>query len=391
MGLDLKKWVVEKLGGEMKGTLIDVSSEEFFLLASDYYIRELAFWSCVNRFANAISKCEFKTFYNHQEVKKAEYYLWNIEPNKNQNSNAFIQKLISKLFLDNEVLIVESNGQLMVADSFSKIPFAMFDDQFKDVQVGEFKYSKTFYQADVMYLELNSKDMRRLVNGMYESYSKMLAYAMKSYQKSRGNRGILNVSAMAQASEGFQETFEKLMNERFKNFLNADNAVLPLFEGYSYNDIGSKTYSNEGTRDIKAMVDDIFDMTARAFCMPPSLAKGDVQDTQKAIDELLTFGVDPLADKIQTEANRKRNGMSGFLAGNYMKIDTSTIKHIDIFEIATPIDKLISSGAFCVNDILKALGREEIQEDWARQHFITKNYSNIEDVLKGLGIEGGEN
>ena len=43
----------------------------------EVYLRELAFWTCVNKIANAISKCEFKTYIKKKEVKGQEYYLWN--------------------------------------------------------------------------------------------------------------------------------------------------------------------------------------------------------------------------------------------------------------------------------------------------------------------------
>ena len=39
-----------------------VTAEEFFDLYSDTYIRELAFHACVSFIANAVSKCEFKTY-----------------------------------------------------------------------------------------------------------------------------------------------------------------------------------------------------------------------------------------------------------------------------------------------------------------------------------------
>ena len=65
------------------------------------------------------------------------------------------------------------------------------------------------------------------------------------------------------------------------------------------------TYT-ESTRDIKALADDIFDFTARALSFPPSLAKGDVQDTSKATEELLTFCLDPLARILEKEINRKK-------------------------------------------------------------------------------------
>ena len=385
MALNFKKWLLTKLsGGQSQVSAVEMDGCNFFNIMDDIYLRELAFWTCVNKIANALSKCEFKTYVGNVAVKKAEYYAWNVEPNRNQNAPAFLTKLIGKLYRTNEVLVVEANGQFLVADSFEKVKYALYDYTFKNVTVDEFQFGKTFQQGEVLYLELNSVDMKRLVNGIYQSYKDLIAYASKAYQKSRGNRGILNIDAQAQAAEDFSDTLQDLMNNYFRRFFNTDNAVLPLYDGYKYDDLGSKTYSNETTRDIKAMTDDIFDFTARAFSFPPSLAKGDVQDTGKATDELLTFCIDPLAHMLEDEINRKRNGFEGFLRGNYVKIDTTTVKHIDIFDIATPVDKLISSGAFTINDIRRIIGEPEIAEDWANQHFITKNYSTIQDLLESL-------
>ena len=36
----------------------------------EVYLRELAFWTCVNKIANAISKCEFKTYIKKKEDKR---------------------------------------------------------------------------------------------------------------------------------------------------------------------------------------------------------------------------------------------------------------------------------------------------------------------------------
>ena len=385
MALNFKKWLLTRLGGgQEQVTSMEIEGCDFFNIMDDIYLRELAFWTCVNKIANALSKCEFKTYTGNKAVKNSEYYLWNIEPNRNQNSSAFLTKLIGKLYRENEALVIESNGQLLVADSFGKDRYALYDYIFKDVEVDEYSFSRTFTQSEVLYFQLNSVNMKSLIDGIYQSYKDLITYASKTYQKSRGNRGILNIDAQAQAADDFSDTLQELMNNYFRRFFNTDNAVLPLYDGYKYEDIGSKTYSNETTRDIKAMTDDIFDFTARAFSFPPSLAKGDVQDTEKATDELLTFCIDPIAHMLEDEINRKRNGFDGFLKGNYVKIDTTTVKHIDIFDIATPVDKLISSGAFTINDIRRMIGEPEITEDWADQHFITKNYSTIQELLESL-------
>lgn len=388
MGLNFKKWLTERISSNAEKTkMIEMDWTEFFSLMDNVYIRELAFWTCVNKIANALSKCEFRTYFEHESVKKSEYYLWNVEPNRNQNASAFLTKLIGTLYLKNEALVIESSGQLFVADDFQKTVYALYDYQFTGVVVDNFTFGKTFYQSEVLYFQLNSVHMRNLVNLLYSSYNDLMQYAANAYKKSRGSRGILNIDAQAQHEDDFSDTLQELMTNYFKKFFESENAVLPLYDGYKYEELQSKTYSSESTRDIKALTDDIFDFTARAFSFPPSLAKGDVQDTGKATDELLTFCIDPLARMLEKEINRKRNGQAALLKGTYLRIDTTTVKHIDIFDIATPVDKLISSGAFCVNDIRRLIGESQINEEWADQHFITKNYSTIQDLLESLGLE----
>lgn len=389
--MNIVRWLIDKFGGKpVPVNFVDMDSyDEYASLVFDIYIREMAFWSAVNLIANAVSKCEFKTYLNGEEVKGPEYYLWNIEPNRNQSSSVFIHKLISKLYRNNEALVIEQNGQLLVADGFSRKPYALYDDVFTQVQVEDFTFSKSFTQSEVLYFRLNEENIRKLVNGLYENYSKLIAYSMTAYRKSRGTKGIFKYNTLPMAGSREEETFNALINKKIKDWMNSDTAALPLGNGQEWKELEHKTYNNESTRDIKAQIDDIFDFTARAFSIPPAILRGDVQDTSKAIDQLLTFCVDPLADMLQEEANRKRNGYVGFSRGTYLKIDTKSIKHVDLLSVASAIDKLIGSGAFCINDIRKAVGDEPISEDWAEQHFITKNYETVENALTAL--EGGEN
>ena len=365
-------------------TSTEVTDEEMYNIIAEIQIRELAFWSCVNMIASSVSKCELKTFVAGKEVKGREYYAWNVSPNKNQNSTAFMHKLIAQLYLKNECLVIEENDQLLVADSFQQQEYALVDNIFEGVTVGNYTFATKYRMSDVMYFKLSEKDMRKVTNAIYESYGKLISYGMKSYQKSRGNRGVLNYAAMAQGDERAKTAFDDLMNNRFKKFFNEDNAVLPLPKGYDYTDIGSKTYSDSSTRDIRAMMDDISDFTSKGFGIPPALSKGDIAGIKDAITLYLTVCIDPLVDNIAEEINRKRYGFKEFSKGNYLKIDTKSIIHVDLLSVSTAIDKLIASGAFTINDIRKLVNEEPIDEEYANTHFLTKNYSSIDDVLNAL-------
>lgn len=369
-------------------TTTQVTDEEFYNIVAEIQIRELAFWSCVNMVANSISKCELKTYKNNLEVKEQEWYAWNVNPNKNQNSSQFMHKLIAKLYHDNECLVIDEGGQLLIADSFQQTEYALIDNIFEGVTLTDYTFPKIYRMSDVMYFKLSEKDMRRVTNGLYESYGKLITYGMKAYQKSRGSRGVLDYGTLSQGDEKAKAAFDDLMNNRFKKFFTSDNAVLPLPKGYVYTDIGSKTYSDSSTRDIRAMMDDISDFTAKGFGIPPALSKGDIAGIKDAMVLYLTVCIDPLTDMIAEEINRKRYGFAEFSKGNYLKIDTKSILHVDLLSVSTAIDKLIASGAFTINDIRKLVNEEPIDEDYANTHFLTKNYSSIEDVLNALNAGG---
>lgn len=315
MGLSLRKLFKarEKPGEDVQRvSSVEITDQQVRDAVTEICLRELAFWTCVGKIANALTKCEFRTFYEGEELFKDEYYLWNYEPNRNQNKAEFLSKAMEQLFRNNELLIVESyDGQLLVADDFSVTKNALYGDTYTNVQVDDYTFSRSFRSSDVLHWTLNNKNVNRIIQSLYDSYSKLIDYSAKSYLKSRGSRGTLNISAMAQSDKLFNEKLEKLMNEYFKSFFESPNAVLPLFEGYSYTDIGSKTYSEGTSRDIKSQYDDIFDFTARGFSMPPTLAKGDVQDTEKAVDEMLTFCLDPLAQMLMQEIHNMWMSVDG--------------------------------------------------------------------------------
>ena len=122
--------------------------------------------------------------------------------------------------------------------------------------------------------------------------------------------------------------------------------------------------------------------------MPASIANGTVQDTSKAIDEFLTFCIDPLIEILTDEINRKLFSKQQLINNYYIKFDTKSIKHIDLIDIGTSIEKLISSGFTCVNDLREACGLDLINEEWANQFFMTKNYATIEELMNSM--KGGD-
>lgn len=397
MGISFKRWLLTKLGA---GGPADIACVDLQQAAEEYRIRELAFHTCVTMIANAIGKCEFKTYQNGKENKEGEYYLWNIEPNRNQNSTAFLHKLVHQLYIHNEALVIttkplDGREALVVADSFTvSDEYPAKPQEYTGVTVGEVTYQKAFTEKEVLHFRLHCCNVKPVLDGLCQSYARLVQTAMKSYAWANGKHYKVHVEQLAQigtvGTEGkdWNTQFSEMLQNQVKPFLTGENGVLPEFSGYRYEDVGGSADVQRSTRDIRALVDDIFDFTARALCIPPVLLFGDVAGTKDATSRWLTTCIDPLCDQLQEEIIRKRYGYEEWKKGNFLRIDTSAILHFDLFGNAASIEKLIGSGAFTINDVRKAAGQSEIDESWANEFFITKNFSTIEEMLQAG--KGGE-
>lgn len=359
--------------------------------ATKVAVEEMAIFSCVNLLSGIIAKCEFKTYQSREPVQLEEYYLWNVEPNRNQNSVQLIQEFVARLLLCNEALMVEVGGQLLVAESYQRTQSALTDDAFTGVTCRGLTFRKPFLMSDVIFLTLNNTDIQFSLQGLYTLYGEAIAEAFDKYQKSGGKSGILHISGSARGAPSFEKDLQKLLSERFKTFFLSKNAVLPLFDGYEYTpqstEAARKT-TNE-VNDIRTLTAQAMERAANAYKIAPQLLRGDVTNIDDAINATLTFAVDPILRQLEVELIRKRYGCKALLRGDYLKIDSTRIKHVDIFEIADKADKLIAARLYNTNEIREKIGDQRINKPWADEYLQTKNYDSIN--AGGGAVKGGEN
>lgn len=61
-----------------------------------------------------------------------------------------------------------------------------------------------------------------------------------------------------------------------------------------------------------------------------------------------------------------------------------------MFANAANVEKLVGSGVFSINEVLRAAGLPAISEDWADKHYLTKNIATLGSETSVLGgAEGG--
>lgn len=365
----------------------EIDLREFCEAATEYQLWQASFWVCVNMIADALARCEFKTYKEREESRGAEWYLWNFEPNANQNATAFIYKLVAKLCEDNEALIISTRRRdgldaLVVADSWQQSTFyASRQNEYTGVVVGDVSYSKTFYERDVLHIVLHDRKIQELAKNIGGAYYRLAKAAMDAYKWENGRRIKVHIGQIAQAKDEWATAFQKQIETAIKPFVDADNgsAILPEFDGYDYQTFGDGARSARVTpENIESLTKQIFDFTAKCLDIPAVYLDGKVEATGDAKKRFLEM-IDGKARQITQEINRKRYGLDEMQRGNYLRIDTSRLSHFDMFENAASIEKLMGSG-FVFNDILEAIGRERLPEEWANTPYITKNLGRAEGV-----------
>lgn len=384
------KWLL----GESRsspGTVREVDCKMLFDAAAEYTACELAFSLCVDMVASALGRCEFKTYQQGREIKGREYWAWNVEPNLNQNSTAFLHKLVNQLYRQNEALVVsfrhrEGTDMLVVADSWEQGDLQVTRlNEYRNVTVDGYTFAKRFREDEVLHLRLHQREMKPVMDRMSRAWAEMAALAKQHYQWDQGQHWKVHVDQMAGGEDGFDAQFAQMVAAQVKPFFQNPNGVLPEFDGYKFEDVGGGGGgSSSSAADVRTLVEDIFSLTARAFLIPAVLINGKVEATEDANNRFLTYVLDPLCDQLQEEINRKRYRYDAWAAGDYLKIDSSSIVHYDLFSQAASVEKLIGSGVYTINDILAAAGQAPIKQPWADQHYLTKNIGVIEDVVTAL-------
>ena len=394
MGLkDLIGGIFKSKTADPQVQTISVNGATYVPAEANIQLQKAALHICKDYIASAISKCEIRTFLRGKEVFGAEYYLWNYSPNLNQTSTEFWRDVIYKLYESGEVLIVPIGKQMMVADTFEKERYDLKPTIFSRITRGSLTLNRTFDSTSAIYLTLpDSVRPDNLLSGINDVINGTLQEAIEKYHFEGGERGTFEYEAMKTGDEEYAAAIQKLLDEDFAAYFKARNAVVPIYAGTKYtpqvNRIGQNT-SIVG--DITALLDQSIKTTAQAMKIPPSLILGEVADTKTAVSNFLSFCIDPLTDMIAEAINSVRYGEE-VLKGSYVSVDTSYIEHVDVFSLAANIDKIRAASILNTNEIRRKISEPRINELWADEYAITKNYESVSTAGgKGNGNTHNEN
>lgn len=350
--------------------------------------RELAIHIAVTYIANALSKCEFKTYENGVEVRGETYYKLNVRPNPNENSSQFIQHFVRNYYYgDKGALIVNHDGGMYVADDFDldeTNPLKPY--VYKNVTFGSYTLRRNIHRSDVVHLRLEDAKVKELVDKVGIEYGEVISLAMQSFKRTNGKKYKLLLDQYQAGDPKFKKMYEEVIQAQLKSFLESDgSAVYPKYDGIDLQEFSTAQPTDSG--DILAVRKEMFDVTAQSFRIPLPMMYGNITNMNEIVKVFLSFCIDPLADMVSEEFTGQTYGYEGWSRGNYIAVDTSRINHVDIFEVAESVEKLISSGMCSIDELRPYLNFNPLGTEFGRRHYLTKNFEPAENVLTQGGGE----
>ena len=335
----------------------------------------------VNRISDVVAKCGFKIYSkNNEDISDFDYKL-NVKPNPNQNATDFWKQAIHMMILkDDGCLIVNLKDNLYIADEWDCDDNVIKERTYSNVRIvvddDEYIVNKKFKATDVVHLRYSNPLLMKLLKDSNKLVEQGWNVAINGFKsKAPKIKVSIPASLKLQDSNGNIVTSNEYA-EKVANTLSQDDIkAIVSSSGIDISTIDTKNSLTSG--DIEKLRNEVFTTTAIALGIPKSVFNGEVTDNS---NEFFTYACDPIIKIINNAMQGAWLEIDEYKNGDRIYVNCSSMKHIDVIESASNLDKLYCNG-WSFNDVLDLLDKPRIEEDWADERRFTKNYStDIEGV-----------
>lgn len=339
----------------------------------------------IDKSAEFIARIFAKSAFKYQENGKAKPsdwdYLLNVRPNKNESASDFWQKVVYRLITKNEVLIfLTTDDQLLVADSYTRTKYAVYDDVFEYVTCRGFTFEKRFRMSEVIFLQYNNNRLQDYISDLFADYEKLHTRLVEALARNNQIRGTLKTKNNGSFDKQMRDKLQSYADGLFKSFSTKTIAIVPAQDGMEYSEHTNTTgTSNISVDELKKLRRQFDDEVADILGIPTALIHGDMANLGNSQKMFNSYCYQSLVKKMSDGLNFALVSRREYEHNNLFVIIGEGQR--DKFALAGSIDKLISSGAMTRNEVRSELGLESVPG--GDKFLITKNYQLGEQLEKG--------
>lgn len=350
------------------------------------YLKNSAIETCVNFMGRTISVADFRFIKDKKRVKHDFDYLLNVRPNSNQSAAEFWKDFVYTLLVENEVLVILTDtDELLIADSFDKVEYALYEDVFKSVTVKGYTFKRDFVMSEVIYMTYNNKKFTRFLDGMFKDYSELFSRMVETKMYENQIRALAEIEASQNLDEKNRKRLNNFIQRLYQNFRKSAFAIAPKIKGFNYEEItkgqGTKTQSVEELEKLKK---DVTKQVANILGIPSALVLGELSEYETAMKAYIRLTAKPLVEQIKDELTAKVIEKRDY--DNGLKLKVYGVNEKSPLEMAQDAEKLRGSGIADGHELREIIGFEHSDDPIHDKFFMTKNFANSD-----VAVEGGEN
>lgn len=350
------------------------------------YLKNSAIETCVNLMGRTISTADFRFIKDKKRVEHDFSYLLNVRPNNNQSAASFWKDFIYTLLVENEVLVILSdNNELLIADSFDKVEYALYEDIFKSVTVKGYTFKRDFRMSEVIYMTYNNKKFTRFLDGMFTDYTELFSRMIETKMYENQIRALAEIEATQKLDKNNNDRLNRFIQRLYQNFRKSAFAIAPKIKGFNYEEItDGRSAQGQSVEELEKLRKDTTKQVANILGIPSALVLGELSEYETAMKAYIRLTAKPLIEQIKDELTAKLIEEKDYKNGLELKV--YGVNEKSPLEMAQDADKLRASGVADGNEIRDMLELEHSDDPIHDKFFITKNYNTSDQA-----IEGGEN
>ncbi|WP_243270547.1 phage portal protein [Hungatella hominis] len=371
----------------IRGSSPDDWLEELELIETEskrLYLKKIAIDTVLNFVARIMSTATFRLTGPDSNNREWDYIL-NVRPNLDMSAAFFWQQVFYRLLFDNEVLVIfTEDNQLLIADGFVRREYALYEDVFEGVRVKDYCFQKSFRMSDVIYLEYNNCGLEEITKGLFKDYNELFGRMMEVAMRNNQIRASVTVDVTGTTNEKGDaegktrsQRLQGFIDKIYESFRTNSVAIVPKMKGFEYEEYTNKTQvSNQSVEELTNLKKSLIDDVSRIIGAPSALIHGELSELEHNIKALRRICMEPLVKKLEDELNAKLFQKTQVVSGN--RLEVWGVLPYDLAEMAAQIDKLVSSGAFYVDEIRNELEYDELPNGEGKKIIRTKNYEETE-------------
>jgi len=318
-------------------------------------------------------------------------YLWNVRPNPNQSRSEFLARLIDAMYFgrNNAALVVpvkrRGRYELWLADGWTENNLNRgVPRRYENISIdGSTEVVRRPLTADEVYIFKVSETSRwrALLSALGAVYDEMAKSAVEAFGDKNARRWLLELDASMSGTTDEQNAINDYLRDDVSSFVNGNDLALPIYKGMQIRRAEAENKDAGSMLDVLQIRQDAFRVVTSCMRIPYSFLEGNVNNFETVFNEFLTFCLDPPAQTIADEIAAKSLTYDQWARGGRVMVDTTHVRHVDLFAVADKVEKLVGASIDTPNEIREFTGQERVTGvPHMDEYQMTKNHEQAGEV-----------